>query len=208
MAASRPTRPLLQEIGVIDISDENMPRLFLLLEMTFQTKRCVALVEQSLVHGAVGRMADHTALPHCLVLVNKWAALLGVALEAGFVSAQESKPAGFKRLLNISPAAFDCDSFVRVVTIAAAHFSFQHRMMMRQLECRANFQVTLETSFWRLARIHDRTSPAAGFNVQTPGAVARFATHVLGIFPFCLQPRVRRSAKVAHDLFVAGSAFL
>jgi hypothetical protein len=44
---------LLQEIRVIDISDENMPGLFLLLEMTFQAKRCVAFVEEPLVDGAV-----------------------------------------------------------------------------------------------------------------------------------------------------------
>jgi hypothetical protein len=208
MAASRPTGSLLQEIRVIDVSDENMPGLFLLLEMTFQTKRRVPLVEQSLVHRAVGRMADHTALSHCFVLVNKRAALLGVALEASLVSAQESEATGSECLLNISPAAFDCDPLVRIMAIAAAHFAFQDRMMMRQLECRANFQVTLETSFRRFPRIDDRASPAAGFNVQTPGAVARFAAHVLGVLPFCLEPRVRRRAKVAHDLFVAGPAFL
>ena len=92
-------------------------------------------------------MADHAALTQRLMLVNKRAALLGVALEASFVSAQESKAAAFERLLNIGAAAFDRDSLVRVVTIGATHFAFQHWMVVRQLECRANFQVTLETSF-------------------------------------------------------------
>ena len=101
VAASRPTRSLLQEIRVIDVSDENVPGYLLLLEMAFQAKRRVAFVQQSLVDGAVRRMADRTALAHCLVLVNKRAALRGVTLEAGFVSAQESKAAGFERLLNI-----------------------------------------------------------------------------------------------------------
>jgi hypothetical protein len=54
MAASRPARPLLQEAGVVDVSNENMTGLFLLLEMAFKTERRVAFVEQSLVHGAVG----------------------------------------------------------------------------------------------------------------------------------------------------------
>lgn len=72
---------------MIDISDEDMSGHFLLLEMTFQAKRCVAFIEQSLIHGAVRRMADHTALAHRLMLVNKRAALRGVALEASFVSA-------------------------------------------------------------------------------------------------------------------------
>ena len=53
MAASRPTRPLLQEIGVIDVSDENMPRYFLLLKMALQTKRGVTFVQQSLINGAM-----------------------------------------------------------------------------------------------------------------------------------------------------------
>ncbi len=153
-------------------------------------------------------MADYTAFSHCLVLVNKWAALRGVAFKASFVFAQESKSTGFEALLNISPAAFDCDPLVRVVTIGATHFSFQDRMMMRQLELRPHFQMTLETSFRRLLRINDRMGRTAGFNVQTPRAVARLAAHVLRVLPFCLEPRVRCSAKIAHDLFVARPAFL
>ena len=84
-------------------------------------------------------MADDTTLTQCLVFVDKRAALLGVALEAGFVSAQESKAAAFERLLNICWRALDCHADVRIVAIRAAHFAFQHRMVVRQLECRANF---------------------------------------------------------------------
>jgi hypothetical protein len=153
-------------------------------------------------------MADHATLTHCLVLVNEWPALLRVALEASFVSAQESKATALERLLNICRCGFDSNPGMRVVTIAAAHLSFQDWMMMRQLECRANFQVTLKTSFRRLTRIDDRTSPAAGFNVQTPRAMARLAAHALGVLAFCLETRMRCGAKIAHDLFVAGPAFL
>jgi hypothetical protein len=53
MAARRPTRPLLQEAGVIDVPNENVSRYFLLLEMAFNTKRSVALIQQALVNGAV-----------------------------------------------------------------------------------------------------------------------------------------------------------
>ena len=161
------------------------------------------------------------------MLVNKRAALLGVALEAGFISAQESKPAGFELLLNIRRRGFDRDPFVHLVTISATHFAFEHRMVVRQLECRANFQVTLKTGFRRLSWIDDRTCCAAGFNVQTPRAVARLAAQVRGLlyscalcltafsaalvynFRFCsLQSRVGGGAKIAHDLFVAGFTFL
>ena len=153
-------------------------------------------------------MADHTTLTQCLVLVDKRAALLGVALEAGFVSAQESEATALERLLNICRSGLDSNPGMRVVTIGAIHFSFQHGMVMRQLELRPHFQMTLETSFRRLLRINDRMGRAAGFNVQTSRAMARLATHALRVLAFCLEPRVRRSAKAAHDLFMARSAFL
>jgi hypothetical protein len=44
MAASRPTRALLQKIRVIDISNENVPGYFLLLKMALQTERRVTFV--------------------------------------------------------------------------------------------------------------------------------------------------------------------
>ena len=148
MAASRPTRPLLQEVRVVDVSDENVPGYFLLLEMAFQAKRRVAFVQQTLVDGAVGRMANGAALPQCLMLIHKRAALLCVTFEARFVSAQESKTACFQLLLNICRSAFDRDAFVYLMTIRAAHFAFGHRVMVRQRKCRANFQVTLKASVW------------------------------------------------------------
>jgi hypothetical protein len=136
---------LLQEIRVIYISDENMPGLFLLLEMTFQAKRCVAFVEEPLVDGAVGRMADHTALTHRLMLVNPGAALRGVTLEAGFVSAQESKAAAFECLLHIGPAALNRHPDMRIMAISTTHFPFQDRMTMWKLKTRPYFEVTLKT---------------------------------------------------------------
>ena len=181
MAASRPTRSLLQKIRVIDVSDENGAGYFLLLEMTFQTKRRIAFVEQALVDRAVGRMADHTTLTHCLVLVNPGTSLLCVTLEARFVSAQEREPAGFEFLLDICRRAFNRDAFVYLMTIGAAHLAFEHRMMMRQCERCANFEVTLETCFRRLSWIYDRAGTAAGLDVQTSGPVARLAAHVRGL---------------------------
>jgi hypothetical protein len=132
MAPGGPTRPLLQKIRVIDIPNENVPRYFLLLEMALQTQRRVTFGQQSLVDRSVGCMADHTTLTHRLMLIYKWAALLCVTLETGFVSAQKSKAAGLKRLLNICRNALGRDPFVRLMAIAAAHLAFKHRMMMRQ----------------------------------------------------------------------------
>jgi hypothetical protein len=97
---------------------------------------------------------------------------------------------------------------MRIMTIGAADFAFQNRMVVRQLELRAHFQVTLETSFRGLARIDDRVRCAAAFYVQAPRAVTRLASDILCIFSFGHQARMRRGAKVAHDFFVAGPAFL
>ena len=222
MAASRPARSLLQKTRVIDVSDENVPGYFLLLEVTFQTKRGVAFIQQTLVHRPMRRMADRATLTECLVLIHKWAALLRVTLEARFVSAQESKTAGFKLLLNIRRRTLDRDSLVQFVTIGAAHLAFRYRMMVWQLERRANFQVTLETRFRRFSRIYDCASSAAGFDMQTSRPVAGLAAHVRGLFwtfatfcaaltynhLFCLQSGMGRCSEIADDLFVAGGAFL
>ena len=91
-------------------------------------------------------MTDRTTLSQCLVLIDKWATLLRVTLEASFVSAQERKTAGFEFLLDVSRRAFNRNAFVYLMTIGAAHLAFEHRMMMRQCERCANFEVTLEAS--------------------------------------------------------------
>ena|SRR6476661_8722024 len=153
-------------------------------------------------------MANDASLAHRLVFIDEWAPLLCVTFEAGFVSAQESKAAGSELLLNICRGALGGDPFVRFMAIAAAHLAFQHRMMMRQLKCCANVQVTLETGVRRFSRVDDRARSAASLDVQAPRSVARLATHVLCIFPFRLQSRVSGCSEVAHDLFVAGRAFL
>ena len=54
MAAGGPTRPLLQEVRVIDVSNENVSGYFLLLEMALYTKRRVAFIQQALIDRAVG----------------------------------------------------------------------------------------------------------------------------------------------------------
>ncbi len=92
-------------------------------------------------------MACHATLAHSLMFKNEWSGLCSVALEARFVLAQESKTAAFERLLHISSAAFDRHSDVRVVTIGAAHFAFQHRMVVRQLETCPHLEMTLEACF-------------------------------------------------------------
>src|SRR5215470_7729227 len=117
-------------------------------------------------------MTNDTTLTHRFVLIHKWATLLRVTFEAGFVSSQESKATRSELLLNIRLDALGRDSFVRFVAIAAAHLAFKHRMMMRQLKRCTHLQVTLETSVGRLSRVNDCASAATSLNVQTSGPVA------------------------------------
>jgi hypothetical protein len=221
MAARRPARSLLQEARVIDVSNENVSGCFLFLEMAFQAERSVALVQQALVDGAVRRMADRATLTQGLVLIHERAALLRVTFEAGFVFTHERKAARLECLLNVCRRAFDRDPLMYLVTVGAAHLAFRNRMMVRQRERRADFQVTLETGLGRFSWIDNRTSTATGLNVQTPGPMAILAPHVdhfFGCFGALragltyddllrLQSRVGGCSKIANDLFVTGGAF-
>jgi len=53
VAASRPTRSLLQEVRVIDVSNENMSGYFLLLKMALYAEGRVTFVQQSLIDRAM-----------------------------------------------------------------------------------------------------------------------------------------------------------
>ena len=77
-------------------------------------------------------MANSASLPHRLMLINKWAALLCVTFVARFVSAEERKSACFKPLLNVRCGALGRDPFMRFMAIAAAHLALEDGMMMRQ----------------------------------------------------------------------------
>ena len=54
-------------------------------------------------------------------------------------------------------------------------------MMVRQLELRANLQMALKTSFRGFARINNCMGRATALDMETAGAMARFAAHVLRV---------------------------
>jgi len=101
------------------------------------------------------------------------------------------------------PAALDGPTGVRVVTIGAAHFAFQHGMVMRHFKSGPHFEVTLETRVRRPARIDNLGFISAAGDVETPGAVAGFAPHFLGIIAGGFQARVSGSSKITGDRIVA-----
>ena len=147
-------------------------------------------------------MTGQATLAYSFMLKNKWSTLCAVALEARFVLTQESKPTALESLLNIRPSALHCHPHMRVMAIGAAHFAFQNRMAMRQLETCSHFEVTLETSFRRFARIDNSVRRASAFYMQTARTMARLAADVLGILPLCFQSRVGRRPKITCDILM------
>lgn len=77
---------------------------------------------------------------------------------------------------------------------------------MRHFKPGAHFQVTLETSVRRSARINDLALIAAGRDVKTSGTVTSFAAHFLCVIAGRFQPGVGRSSEIAGDGFVTGFA--
>jgi len=145
MATRRPAGALRQARRMIAVANENLAVAGLLLEMAFETQRGVALGEHALVHRAMRRMATDAAFADRLVFEDERAALGGVTLETGFVVAQQHGAPAFHALRHIGATAFDGVAAMRIVAIGAAHFAFEDRMMMRQLESSPDFGVALET---------------------------------------------------------------
>jgi hypothetical protein len=193
---------------VVAVTDQNFAVAGLLLEMAFQAKVCTALREQFLIHGAVRRMARDTTLPNRFVFENERPALRGMTLQTGSVRAQHREPAALHGLGHVGSSTPDCVALVRVMAIRAAHLAFHYRMVVRQFEGSADIGVTLEAGRWRLPRIHDLAPVAAALDVQTSGAVARFAPHAFGVVTLRFQPGMGRGPKIAHDHIVTRGAFL
>ena len=172
---------------MINITNQNLSGLRLLLEMALQTKRRVALVEQSLVNGAMRRMTNYTTLAQSFVLINKRTALCRMAFETSLVLGEESKAPSFERLLYVGATAFDRISLMRVMTIRAAYFALEDRVVVGQLKLRTHFQMALETGLRRLAGIDNRMSAATALGMQASRPMARFASNVLGVRSFSPQ---------------------
>ena len=126
-----PARPLGQARGVIGIPDENPAGSRLLLEMTFQTEGCAPFRQHSLVHRTMWRMAADASFAHGFMLEDEGTALRRVALETGFVVAQQRGAPTLERLGQVRAAAFDRVALVRVMAIGTTHFALEHGMMMR-----------------------------------------------------------------------------
>lgn len=112
-------------------------------------------------------MARHTTFAHRLVLKNKGARLLAVALGALFIQAGHAQTAG--RLLDLTT--------MRVMTLDTMHVPFRDRMMFWQPELHLNIEMTVVTRLRIPPRIEDecRTIPRR-LDVPAPGTMTSLAT--------------------------------
>jgi len=171
---------------MIDVTDENVSRLSLLLEMTLEAKSLVPRVQHPLIHRPMWRMANHASLAQRFMFVDKRTTLHGVTLETRFILTEESEAPASERLLNVGRGAFHCEADVRVMAIRATHSPFEHGMTMWQRKLRPHFEVTLKTGFGRFPRIDNRVIRAAAVHVQAARAVAGLAANVFCVLARCL----------------------
>ena len=202
MTAGGPTGSHLQKRGVIRVADINTPARnvgTLDLRVTTQAEVRVALDEHFLVDGAVRSVANRATFAQRLMLKNKRARLLAMACRATFVLPGHGQTAS---RLEYIPA-------VRVVAGHATHVTFDHRMMLRQVEFGLNVQVTLKTGRRVVAWIDDEFYVAAGFDVFAAGTVAGFASGLAGQRrTFKMNPRMGAGGKFPDDFRVTIQAGL
>lgn len=112
-------------------------------------------------------MTNRAAFAQRFVFVNHELRLLAMALRTAVVESSKGKAA--LRFKNIHA--------VRIVALDTIHFSFEHRMMLRQSEFRVLLDVARETRGWLFPGIHDEFSPSTTrLHMQTSRSMARFAT--------------------------------
>ncbi len=152
---------------MINVANENgAGRAWLLrLCVAAQAEIRIALDEHLPVDRAVRVVADRAPFAQGLMLEDKRAGLLAMALLAAFVLPGHGQPDS--RLENIAA--------MRVVALHTVHVPFNDLMMIGQAECSLNVQMALETRRRVVARIDDEFCVAAAFDVLAAGAVTGFA---------------------------------
>src|SRR4051794_13429912 len=115
----------------------------------------------------MNRMAGRAALANGLMFKHEGPCLCGMALPAGLMFGCHG---------GATPS--DCWSFVRIMTITAAYFSFQNRMMVGKVELSTLIQMALEAYFRRFFWIDDGMRSSAALVMKTARTVTRLTTDV------------------------------
>jgi hypothetical protein len=104
-----------------------------LLHVAFQTKIRVTFSQKFGIYRAVDLVAGRAAFADGFVFENRGTTLGRVTAETHVIQGEQG-----------SATAGIGGTFVRRMTIRAAHLAFRHRMMVRQAELRAHIGVALK----------------------------------------------------------------
>ena len=137
------------------------------LRMAAQAQIRIRLVKHLVIDRAVRVMATDAALAQRFVLEDKTLRLLAVAIRALFVEPRHRESAG--RLHDVVS--------MRIVALHAVHLSFTNGMVLREVEIRVDFEMTIETGLRIASRINDElAATAADSHVFAARTMARFTT--------------------------------
>jgi hypothetical protein len=140
----------------------------------------------------MNRMAGSAALANGLVFENERPGLCRMALPAGLMFGSQG-----------CTTPSNCWSFVRIMTITAAYFSFQNRMMIWKVELSTLIQMALEAYFRRFFGIDDSVRSSAALVMNAARTVTRLTTNVLGIFAEGLQTGVCGGMEIPRRIGMA-----
>lgn len=157
----------LQVSRVIFLSDHDQSARRLCLGVAFQAQIHIPLDQQFRIDRSVRRVTGRASLPQRLVFEDKRARLLAMALGACFIQTRHRQ------------AACRLQDFfaVRIVALHTIHSVLRHRMMVRQVELRVRFEMTLKARLRILARIDDESaSPASDTHMLAARPVTGFTS--------------------------------
>jgi hypothetical protein len=120
----------------------------------------------------VGIVTDTTAITHCIVLEDKRASLLFVALEAFFFRKQQHRP-------TCSPHV----TSVHIMAVIAEHSAFGYGMMVLEQELAFNIKVTGKARRFSI-RPDNLALVVHVFEVKAPRSVTRLTGLCLTCFSF------------------------
>jgi len=142
------------------------------------------------------RVVTHRAtLSQRFMLEDKRPRLFPMTLRAILIQPRHREPACLFE--NVAP--------MRVMALNAIHVAFHHRMMLGHSKFRLRLQMTLKTRRRIFPRVHNEfPTPAAGFDMLAPRAVARFATRLpLELRIVDMDTRMRTGRKNSRDVRMA-----
>src|SRR5581483_8765440 len=188
----------LHELGMVDVPNKDLARghvRSLDLRMATKAQVGVPLGEQLGVHRTVDGMTNGATFAQGGMLEDKGTSLLAMAFRAGLVGPGQLQPT----------RRFEDVASVRVMALNAAHFVFQHRMMLRQMKFGFNGPMTLEAGGWVFARVDDEfAAPAAAGHVEAAGSVTRFTAGLAGCLDILqVNARMWACGKFPGDVGVA-----